>query len=445
MKVYSEYKKKLRKPEEAVMAVKDGDWVDYSVALGYPELLDYALAARRDELKDIKVRGCLELKPVQVVENDREQRTFTYSSWHVAGPARKYCDESLCYYIPMIFRNLGSYYTRYLPVNVAMMCVCPMDEEGYFNFSYTNCYSKAVLDKADIVILEVNERLPNVYGEKDYKIHISEVDYVVEGEHPPLAGFAPTKVTDIDRKIASLIVEEMKSGDVVQLGIGGMPNAVAAVIANSEIRNLSMHTELLSDGYLDLNRAGKLTNVGQKIHGGKGVFGIAIGSQDMYDWVKENDDIRSYPMAYVNSPEVMSKIDNLISINNCISVDLYGQVASETSGIRHISGTGGQLDFTTGAYMSPGGKGFICLTSTFKDKKGQVHSRILPRFIEGDIITTPRTQTFNLVTEYGKVNLAGRSTWERAEMIISIAHPDFREELIDAAKKQRIWRNSNKR
>ena len=195
MNYYEEYRRKLRSPAEAVSVVKSGDWVDYSVALGYPELLDRALAERKSELTDVKIRGDLELKPVQAVECDREQEVFTYNSWHVSGPARKYCDEGLCYYIPMLFRNLGSYYTRFLDVNVAMMCVCPMDEDGYFNFSFTNCYSKAVLDKADIVILEVNERLPKVYGATDYQIHISEVDYIVEGEHPPLAGFPAAKIT----------------------------------------------------------------------------------------------------------------------------------------------------------------------------------------------------------------------------------------------------------
>ena len=215
-------------------------------------------------------------------------------------------------------------------------------------------------------------------------------------------------------------------------------------MAESDLKDLGMHTELLSDGFVDLYEAGKLTNSWKTLHRGKGVFGIALGSQRLYDWVGENQGLLSFPMDYVNQPSVMAQMENMISINNCIAIDLYGQVSSESAGTRHISGTGGQLDFSTGAYDAPGGKGFICMTSSYRDKAGNLKSRILPKFTQGDIITTPRTQAFYIVTEYGIVNLAGRSTWERAELLISLAHPDFRDELIAAADKQKIWRNSNR-
>lgn len=442
---YQEYKTKLRTPEEAVKLVKDGDWVDYSTGVGFPYLLDFALAKRKGELKDVKVRGSLALRPIQIVEKDKEQESFTYQSWHCSGYERKLCDEGLCYYTPMLFRNEASYYRRFLKVNVAMLSVAPMDKFGYFSYSLANCTTQAILDVADIIILEVNENMPQVFGGKDDCIHISQVDAVVEGKHPPLAVLPIAKASEIDEKIASLIVPHLTDGATIQLGIGGMPNSVGKLIAESDLKHLGMHTELLSDGYVDLYEAGKLDNSRKTLHRGKGVFGIALGTQRLYDWVEENRGLLSFPMDYVNSPEVMCKEENLISINNCLSVDLYGQVSSESSGIRHISGTGGQLDFTTGAYMSPGGKGFICLSSTFTDKAGNLQSRIVPKFTGGDIITTPRTQTFYLVTEYGCENLAGRSTWERAEKIISLAHPDFRDDLIKEAEKQRIWRKSNKK
>ena len=301
-----------------------------------------------------------------------------------------------------------------------------------------------MLDVADIIILEVDENMPQVYGGMEDCIHISQVDAVVEGEHPPLATLPIAKANEIDEKIASLIVPHLTDGATIQLGIGGMPNSVGKLIAESDLKHLGMHTELLSDGYVDLYDAGKLDNSRKTLHRGKGVFGIALGTQRLYDWVKENRGLLSFPMDYVNSPEVMSKVENLVSINNCLSVDLYGQISSESSGTRHISGTGGQLDFTTGAYMSPGGKGFICLSSTFTDKAGNLQSRIIPKFTGGDIITTPRTQAFYVVTEHGCENLAGRSTWERAEKLISLAHPAFRDELIKEAEKQKIWRRSNK-
>lgn len=444
MNFAEEYKRKLKTPEEAVKLVKDGDWVDYSVGIGFPVLLDAALAKRKDELRDIKIRGSLAMQPIQAVEQDRERRTFTYNSWHCSGYERKLCDEGLCNYIPMIFRNMASYYRRYLTVNVAMISVAPMDSKGFFNFSMVNCTTRAILDAADLIILEVNEHMPHVYGGQEDCIHISEVDVVVEGEHKPLAQLPVPPATEIDEKIASLLLPHIPDGATIQLGIGGMPNSVGKLMAESDLKDLGMHTELLSDGFVDLYEAGKLTNSRKTLHRGKGVFGIALGSQRLYDWVGENQGLLSFPMNYVNQPSVMAQMENMISINNCIAIDLYGQVSSESAGTRHISGTGGQLDFSTGAYDAPGGKGFICMTSSYRDKAGNLKSRILPKFTEGDIITTPRTQAFYIVTEYGIVNLAGRSTWERAELLISLAHPDFRDELIAAADKQKIWRNSNR-
>lgn len=444
MNFAEEYKRKLRTPEEAVKLVKDGDWVDYSVGIGFPVLLDAALAKRKNELRDIKIRGSLAMQPIQAVEQDRERRTFTYNSWHCSGYERKLCDEGLCNYIPMIFRNMASYYRRYLTVNVAMISVAPMDSKGFFNFSMVNCTTRAILDAADLIILEVNEHMPHVYGGQEDCIHISEVDVVVEGEHKPLAQLPIPPATEIDEKIASLLLPHIPDGATIQLGIGGMPNSVGKLMAESDLKDLGMHTELLSDGFVDLYEAGKLTNSRKTLHRGKGVFGIALGSQRLYDWVGENQGLLSFLMDYVNQPSVMAQMENMISINNCIAIDLYGQVSSESAGTRHISGTGGQLDFSTGAYDAPGGKGFICMTSSYRDKSGNLKSRILPKFTQGDIITTPRTQAFYIVTEYGIVNLAGRSTWERAELLISLAHPDFRDELIAAADKQKIWRNSNR-
>ena len=444
MNFAEEYKRKLRTPEEAVKLVKDGDWVDYSVGIGFPVLLDAALAKRKNELRDIKIRGSLAMQPIQAVEQDRERRTFTYNSWHCSGYERKLCDEGLCNYIPMIFRNMASYYRRYLTVNVAMISVAPMDSKGFFNFSMVNCTTRAILDAADLIILEVNEHMPHVYGGQEDCIHISEVDVVVEGAHKPLAQLPIPPATEIDEKIASLLLPHIPDGATIQLGIGGMPNSVGRLMAESDLKDLGMHTELLSDGFVDLYEAGKLTNSRKTLHRGKGVFGIALGSQRLYDWVGENQGLLSFPMDYVNQPSVMAQMENMISINNCIAIDLYGQVSSESAGTRHISGTGGQLDFSTGAYDAPGGKGFICMTSSYRDKAGNLKSRILPKFTQGDIITTPRTQAFYIVTEYGIVNLAGRSTWERAELLISLAHPDFRDELIAAADKQKIWRNSNR-
>ena len=444
MTVFEKYRAKLRTPEQAVQAVKSGDWVDYTSNVCFPALLDAALAKRRDELTDVKIRGNLIFSPIQTVECDPTREHFLYNSWHCSGYERKLCDKGLCNYIPMIFRNVVPYYRHFLTVNVAMMCVTPMDQHGYFNLSCAAGIARGILEKADIVILEVNEHLPRILGGFDESIHIDEVDYVVEGEHPPLPQFPIAQPTEEDIKIADLIVPHIVDGATLQLGIGGMPNVVGARLAESDLKDLGMHTELCGDAYYELYKAGKLTNKRKALQRGKGVTGMVFGSQSLYEWVDQNPGVVVEPLEYVNAPETIARHENMISINSCIAVDLYGQICAESAGLRHISGTGGQLDYLTGAAMSAGGKAFICMTSSFVDKAGVRRSRVLPHF-NGDIVTDPRSQAYYIVTEYGAVNLAGRSTWERAEMLVSIAHPDFRDSLIAAAEEQKIWRKSNRR
>ena len=444
MNYEQEYRRKLRTPEEAVQAVKSGDWVDYTTNVCFPTLLDAALARRRDQLTDVKIRGNLLFGPIQTMECDPSREHFCYNSWHCSAYERRLCDQGLCSYIPMLFRNVVPYYRHFLTVNVAMMAVTPMDRHGYFNLSCAAGVAKGILDKADIVILEVNEHLPRIYGGFDECIHIDQVDFIVEGAHPPLPQFPIAPPTEEDLRIADWIVPHIPSGATLQLGIGAMPNVIGARLAESDLQDLGMHTELCGDAYYELFRAGKLTNARKAIHKNKGVTGIVFGSQALYDWVDENPGVMVAPLEYVNAPETIGQLDDMISINSCISADLYGQVCAESAGLRQISGTGGQLDYLTGASMSRGGKAFICMSSSFTGKDGVRRSRIVPHF-QGDIVTDPRSQAYYLVTEYGGVNLAGRGTWERAEGLISIAHPDFREELIAAAEAQKIWRRSNRR
>lgn len=440
----NEYRNKLVTPEEAVQVVKSGDWVDYGCLNGYPELLDTALAKRKDELEDVKVRSLLMGGPLRIVDADPKQEHFTYNSWHMLSYERKLCDRGLCYFIPMLFRNLPGYYRRFLDVNVAMMAVPPMDEDGYFNFSMNNATARAVMDKADVIILEINERLPRLYG-KENQIHISEVDYIVEGAHSPLFEVPSASGSEIDEKIANQIVAQLEDGACVQLGVGGMPDLIGKKIAQSDLKDLGVHSELIVNANLDMYKAGKLTN--QNKSGemkGKTVGGLVYGTQELMEWTADNPEVMICPMDYVNNVNVIRSIDKFTSINSCVSVDLYGQISSESAGTRHISGTGGQLDFLTGAYDNPTAKSFICLPSSRVDKKGVRHSNIRSIFTGGDIITDPRSQAYQIVTEYGMVNLAGRSTWERAELLIGIAHPDFREELIQSAEEMKIWRRSNK-
>lgn len=445
MNIQEEYRKKLVSAEDAVKIVKDGDWVDYSQTCSFPEALDAALAKRKGELKDVKVRNAISMKPIQIVEQDPEHVSFTYNAWHCSSLDRKYVDKGWAYYAPMLFRDCGSYYTRgFAPVNVAMISVAPMDKHGYFNYGLTNCCQQEMLDAAEHIILEVNENMPVIYGMETDHIHISEVDYIVEG-HKDICLSPGGSAGEIDKKIAANIFPYLYDGITLQIGIGGMPNALGGLIADSDLKDLGIHTELMSDSYLKLYQAGKVTNKKKRLNRGKSVFSICSGSRALYEFLDQNPDILSAPMRYVNNPETIRQLDDFVSINSCIAMDLYGQVCSETSGTRHISGTGGQLDFVTGAYMAEHGQAFLAMASTFTDKAGGQRSRILPKFTEGDVITTPRTLAPSIVTEYGVAMLSGRSTWERTERIIAIAHPDFREGLIAAAEQQKIWRRSNKR
>ena len=320
-----------------------------------------------------------------------------------------------------------------------------MDEFGYFNFGPSISHMRALCEVADAVIVEVNQNMPRCLGGFEESIHISDVTYVVEGENPPMWTLGASPATPVDEAVAKLIVSEVPNGACLQLGIGGMPNAVGSMIAQSDLKDLGVHTEMYVDGFVDMALAGKITGAHKSIDRGRQTYAFAAGSQKLYDYLNNNPACMGAPVDYTNDVRVVAQLDNFISINNAVDVDLFGQVNAESSGVRHISGAGGQLDFVLGAYLSKGGKSFICCSSTMKGKDGTLTSRIRPTLREGSIVTDTRSNLHYLVTEYGIVNLKGLATWQRAEAIIGIAHPDFREELIRQAEAMGIWRKSNKR
>ena len=288
--------------------------------------------------------------------------------------------------------------------------------------------------------------MPYCWGGDASAVHITKVDMIVEGENPDILEMKGSYVmTDVDKKVAEYILEEIPNGACLQLGIGGMPNAVGKLIAESDLKDLGVHTEMYVDAYVEMAKAGKINGSRKNIDTNKQVYAFAAGSQELYDYIDNNPEMYSASVGYVNDVRTVSALDNFMSINNAVNIDLFGQVNAESAGVKHISGAGGQLDFVLGAYLSRGGKSFICCSSTFKDKAGNLKSRILPVLDSGSIVTDTRTNTHFVVTEYGKVNLKGLSTWQRAEKLISIAHPQFRDELIKDAQKMGIWRASNKR
>ena len=440
------YQSKLTTAEEAVKVIKSGDWVDYGFCNTHPHVLDEALARRAPELEDVKVRGGIALWKPAIFDIEEPAKHIIYNSHHTSGFERKHIDTGACFYEPMRYSELPRYYYDHInPPDVAMIQVGPMDKHGYFNFGVSASHMKAICDTAKILIVEVNQNMPRCLGGFGESVHISDVDMIVEGRNDPMGQLLSAGPTEIDKAVAKQVVERIPNGACLQLGIGGMPNAVGMLLCESDLKDMSVHTEMYVEAFVDLSLCGKISGANKSIDHGRQTYSFAAGSQRVYDFLDDNRMCMAAPVSYVNDIRTIAAIDNFMSINNAVDIDLYGQVSSETSGIRHISGAGGQQDFVLGAYLSNGGKSFICLSSTFKKKDGTLASRIRPTLAEGSIVTDTRVNTMYVVTEYGCVNLKGLSSWERAEALISIAHPDFREELIQAAQKQKIWHPNNKR
>lgn len=441
-----EYKQKLVSADEAVKVIKSGDWVDYGWCNGTPDVLDKALAKRTDELKDVKLRGGIILKPLAIFEREDAGEHFAWNSWHMAGYERHLIARGCSFYAPIRYSELPRYYRESIEKpDVAMFQVAPMDEHGYFNFGPNASHLGAVCETSKKIIVEVNKNMPVCIGGTENGVHISKVDLIVEGNNsdiPELGAGGPA--TEIDQKVAEQIVNEIPNGACLQLGIGGMPNAVGSLIAQSDLKDLGVHTEMYVDAFVDIAKAGKINGSKKNIDRFRQTYGFGAGTKKMYDYLNNNPELMSAPVSYTNDIRQISALDNFISINNCVDLDLYGQINAESAGTKQISGAGGQLDFVLGAYLSNGGKSFICCSSTFTDKKGVKHSRIRPTLADGSIVTDTRANLHYIVTEYGMVNVKGLSSWERAEKIISIAHPDFRDELIKEADKLHIWRRSNK-
>lgn len=445
MNYVEEYKRKLVSAEEAVRCVKSGDYVQYGEFAMNSAWLDAALAKRKDELFDVKVRTTSCPFPPQIVEVDPNREHFTFIDLHFLGASRRLHDVDSCFYSPLTYHEVPSWYTRgYVPVDVSMIKVGPMDEQGFFNLGPAHSITSYTVRAAKTVIAEVNNSIPRCLGGNRETIHISQIDYLVEGDHKPLVQLPTIPVGDVDRKVAEFVVNEICDGACLELGIGAMPNAIGSMIATSDLKDLGVHTEMLVDSFVDMYEAGRITGKLKQIDREKMVYTFALGSNKLYNFLHDNPVCAIYPVDYTNDPWVIGQNDRVMAINNAIEIDLFGQVCSESSGIRQITGTGGQLDFILGSYRSKGGKGFICLSSTVTGKDGGLISRIVPTLPQGSIVTVPRSIVHYVVTEYGIVNLKGKSTYERAEALISIAHPQFREQLIKDATEMKIWRRSNK-
>jgi len=448
-KYKEEFKSKLITREQAANLVKSGCTVDlygYSVA---GRALDAALAKRVGELKDVTVRTIIAFHShYEVMKADPDGISFHYETLFHDAITRRDPNPNNISVVPGL---LGEYCAMYrkgdLQTDVASFRVSPMDENGYFYFGFSSVTQKAIVDSTKCFIAEIDNGIrPLKNTHEGSKVHISEIDYIIdEGSNYEYVFFPDPVPGEKDKKIAGYVANEIHDGCCFQIGVGNVSQAVIQLISELGLKDLGVHTEMFTDGMMKLYNTGTLNGCRKNIDKGLMVTTFVAGSRELYDFALECKDLLIAPADYTNDINVIGQIDNFVSINSCMEIDLQGQMNSESIGPRVISGTGGQLDFVLGAYRSNGGKSIICCPSTYKKKDGSIGSKIQPILPPGATISTPKSAVQYVCTEYGIVNIKGQNTWAKAEKLISIAHPDFREELIKEAEKLGVWRKSNKK
>ncbi len=429
-----EYKRKLISAEEAAGLVESGMWIDYGAICGFPSLIDEKLASRTGELKNVKIRS--EHSHTQVPKADPTQESFIHNSWFLGKVERDYHRDGACSYIPFGLSEGPRMYRQWLKdeVDITFIEVTPMDESGNFNFGTAVTRQKAACEVAKKVVVEVNEHQPWVCGGYDEVVNISQVDHIVENYEYKIPEFPTPVATEEDRIIAGLLAEQITDGATIQLGVGAIPNVVGKLLIEHGLKDLGVHSEMFNDSMMELIEAGVVTGHRKNLNPGQAVHCFAAGSEKLYKFMDRNPMVAGFPVDYTNDPYVIAQNNLQIAINSALRIDLRGQVCAESVGCRQISGTGGQLEFTRGAYMSEGGKAFICLHATRQDAEGKMISNITPTLLLGDMVTVPASDISHIVTEYGMINLKGKSVWQRAKLLISIAHPAFRDELEKTAR-----------
>ncbi|HBW35643.1 acetyl-CoA hydrolase/transferase family protein [Desulfosporosinus sp. BICA1-9] len=435
---HEEYKRKLRSLEDAAKLIQSGDKIVSNQCASEPVGLLNAIGKRAEagEFNDVEYIGFGPTLSIDWIKPEVYPHLRVNSAFILSPKVREAVNKGYANFIPNNAHNLPKTITNYMLKNLppgkakVISSSAPMDKNGYFCTATAPLYFHEPAQMQNtMVIMEVNENQPWVFG--DNFIHISQVDYVVESTQPLFSIPPVTDGSAEDIAIADLLLEMIEDGSTIQLGIGGMPNILGKLLANKH--DLGAHTEMLGDAYKYLWELGVLNGKKKTLSRGKICACFAMGSVETYKWMHENPAVEMHGQAWTNNPYIIAQNNKVISINQAIEVDLTGQVASESIGPRIHSGTGGQLDFTRGAQLSSGGKGFICLRSAADTKSGRI-SKVVPLLKHGSAVTTPRQDVNYVVTEYGVAQLQGKSMRERAQELISIAHPDFRAELREEAR-----------
>ncbi len=416
-----QYKDKIVTASEAVSVIREGDYVVCSHAAANPQVIMRELVAQKERFHGIHIYHMLPLGYGDYLLPENAAH-FRHVTNFVGVASRQAIATGKADFLPCFFKDVPGLLGDAIPVDVAVVNVSLPDAEGYCSFGLACDYTQPAAMKARTVIAQVNECMPRVGSAN--RIHLSQIDRIVPCADPIPEIPRPT-ITDVEREIGRHCASLVADGDTLQLGIGAIPDAVLLFLKDK--KELGIHTEMFSDGAMELIRSGVIDGSRKTLHPGKLVATFLMGTRALYDFVDGNPDVEMFPVDYVNDPAVIGQNDRLVSINSCIEIDLQGQVNSETIGLKQFSGTGGQVDYVRGASISKGGRSIMAMPSTAS--KGTV-SRIVPLLSEGAAVTTSRNDVDYVVTEYGVARLRGRTLRQRAEALISIAHPDFREGLM---------------
>lgn len=422
------YKEKTVSAEEAAFKIPSGSRVVLAHAAGVPTAVINSMTANKSRYKDVEIVHLLCLNDAPYTSSDCEGH-FRHNALFVGGNTRNAVSKNKADYTPCFFYEIPKLFSSgKMPVDVAIINVSRPDKYGYCSYGVSCDYTKPAAENARIVIAEVNDKMPTVMG--DNFIHISNIDYIVETSKEP-AVLEPAEIGQTEKAIGENCAALIEDGSTLQLGIGAIPDAVLLFLKNK--KDLGIHSEMVSDGVLELVEAGVITNKNKTIHKGKMIATFLMGSKRLYDFVDKNPMVELYPVNYVNNPLVIMQNRKMVSINSCLQVDLMGQITSESIGLKQFSGVGGQVDYVRGASMSEDGKSIIAMPSTACD--GKV-SRIVPFLSQGSAVTTSRNDVHYVVTEYGVADLWGKTLRKRAEALIEIAHPYFRQSLTEEYEKR---------